>query len=112
MRNLIASSVDIHELSLQMLPFCKSNAMNQEINLTKLIIHLFEERVKQRIVNNIALRINRIVQLLHERNTPLLCPCLVGSANPAAGFIKPFCNMPCYALVICNPENYRFLSLQ
>src|SRR3989338_1270467 len=112
MRNLVAPPVNIQELSLQMLSFGKCNAVYQKINLAKLVLHLFEERVKQRVVNDIALRINRIVQFLHERDTPLLCPRLVGSAYPAASLVKLFGNVPCYAFVICNAENYCFLAFQ
>src|SRR3989338_9112637 len=86
MRNLVAPPVNIQELSLQMLSFGKCNAVYQKINLAKLF--------------------------LHERDTPLLCPRLVGSAYPAASLVKLFGNVPCYAFVICNAENYCFLAFQ
>src|SRR3989344_6455931 len=112
MRNLVASPVNIHELALQVLPFCKCNAVNQEINLSKLVLHFLEKGVKQFVADNIALRINRIMELFKQWNAPLLCPCLIGSTYPAASLVKPLCNMPCYALVICNAEDYCLFAFQ
>src|SRR3989338_11272427 len=112
MRNLVASPVNIHELALQVLSFRKCNAVDQEINLSKLVLHLLEEGVKQRIVNNIALRINRIMKLFKQWNAPLLGSLLVGSTYPAASLVKLFCNVPCYAFVIGNAEDYCLFSFQ
>ena len=43
MGNLIASSVDIHKLALQVLSFRKCNAVNQKVNIAKFIVNLLEK---------------------------------------------------------------------
>src|SRR3989338_2318917 len=111
MCNLIPSSVNIHEFSLQMLSFCKSNAVYKKINFSEFFLYFLEKRVKKLIAYNIAFCIDWIVKVIHQRHEQRLNSFLVCCCNPAACIVKPFRNVPCNALAICNSKDNSFLSL-